>query len=370
MENSPAASPAAPPPVPQEAIDDLRSRLARTRPARSASWAGWDRGVRPEYLGELVEHWRAAYDWRRHEDRIRRQPWVAAGRERPVRAIHRRVGPEAPTVVLLHGWPDSVLRFDRVLAGLQDVNVVVPALPGYPFALPIPEGGLGAQGLARLVAEALADLGYDRYVLSAGDVGCDVAEALAADRRAEVAALHLTDVSQGHYRLNPPADLSEIEQEYVERGARWLSAEGGYMHEQSTKPRTLAAALSDSPVGLLAWILEKLQSWTDCGGDVESVFTRDELLTWVSAYWFGDCIGTSFTPYAEATTMEWPRIEAPTAVTVFPKDLVNAPREFAERYFAVRWWREFDRGGHFAAFECPADYLVGVRAALALAASE
>ena len=356
-----------PPSVSDEEVEDLRRRLEAFRSVPSADSPGWSRGVPTGYLAELVEYWRTEYDWRAQERRIRSLPWEIAGVRRPIRVVHQRVGVDAPTVVLLHGWPDSVLRFERVLPELQHVNVVAPALPGYPFALPVPEAGMSAGEMAIVVAEALSDLGYERYVLSAGDVGCDVGEALAASRRDEVAALHLTDVSQMHYLLDPPTDLTEVETEYVRYGHRWQSAEGGYMHEQGTKSRTIAAALGDSPVGLAAWIIEKLHGWSDHDGDVESVFPRDDLLTWVSAYWFERCIGTSFSPYAQRTDLTWPRIEAPTAFTVFPKDLVNAPREFAERYFNVQSWSEYPRGGHFAAWERPEEYVLGVRTALELA---
>ena len=362
-------APDAPAQATTEALADLRRRLDCYRPARVSPTPGWGRGVPLDYLGELVEYWRTEYDWRIHEERIRALPWVIAGGERKLRLVHQRVGADAPTVVLLHGWPDSILRFERILPDLGDVNVVIPALPGYPFALPLPEGGLGSVEMAAAIGDALEDLGYRRYSLSAGDIGCDVAEALAAQRREEVASLHVTDISQIHYLTNPPDDLSEVELAYTRHGADWQWREGGYMHEQATKLQTIATPLSDSPVGLAAWILEKLHGWTDCEDDVESIFAKDELLTWVSAYWFEGCIGTSFEPYTVGAVMDWAPIEAPTAATIFPKDLVNAPREFAERYFNIRWWREFERGGHFAAFERPSDYLIGLRAALELAES-
>jgi pimeloyl-ACP methyl ester carboxylesterase len=201
----------------------------------------------------------------------------------------------------------------------------------------------------------MSDLGYERYIVSAGDVGCDVAEVLAAENPAQVAALHLTDVSQLHYLVDPPADLSDAEKEYVRHGQHWQATEGAYSHEQATKPQTLAVGLGDSPAGLAAWILEKLHGWTDCDGDVESVFSRDELLTWISAYWFDGSIGTSFSPYAGGAVKSWPRLVTPTAFTIFPKDLVNAPKEFADRFFNVKSWQEFDRGGHFAAWEDDSD---------------
>lgn len=356
--------------VPPEEIADLRERLRRFRGPAVATGLGTDRGVDLDRLASLIEYWADEYDWPSHEERIRSLPWELAGRRQPLRVIHQRAdSPSAPAVLLLHGWPDSVLRFVRVLPQLRDVNVVVPALPGFPFAAPVPQRGLSAAAMADLVREAMTDLGYERFTISAGDVGCDVAEALAGRHPESVSALHLTDVSQYHFLVDLPEDLSPSEREYVTYGRSWQTREGGYMHEQSTKPQTLAVGLDDSPAGLAAWILEKLTAWTDCEGDVESVFTRDELLTWISAYWFDHCIGTSFTPYAESDGKPWPRIEAPTAFTIFAKDLVNAPREFAERFFSVASWVEHPRGGHFAAWERPDDYLRGIRAALDHASS-
>jgi pimeloyl-ACP methyl ester carboxylesterase len=359
----------APDPVDDTVLADLRSRLQRYRSVALPDTAAWERGTDPSYLAELIGYWLNSYDWRSHEARIRSWPWTVTERtEVPVRAIHQRsTPPTATAVVLLHGWPDSVLRFERVLPRLADVNCVVPALPGYPFAAPVAERGMSADGMAEAVAAAMAEFGYEKYVVSAGDVGCDVAEALAAKYPQHVAALHLTDVSQHHFIRGLPPDLSETEQAYVQHGRDWQQREGGYMHEQSTKPHTLAVGLGDSPAGLLAWLVEKLRGWSDCDGEVESVFSRDELLTWVTAYWVTGAIGTSFTPYVVSGTKPT-HVEPPAVFTIFPKDLVNAPREFAERIFDVRQWREETAGGHFAAWEKPADYVVGVRDALRYAA--
>jgi pimeloyl-ACP methyl ester carboxylesterase len=352
----------APEAVPAPVLEDLRARLRAYRRVALPPGFGWERGVDGDFLAELVAHWAEHYDWRVHEARIRALPWEMT--DVPVRLIHQR-GRGIP-VLLLHGWPDSVLRFEKVLPLLSDLNVVVPALPGYPFAAPVPRGGLSAAAMAELIAAAMAELGYDRYVVSAGDVGCDVAEVLAAEYPDNVAALHLTDVSQHRFRIDPPEDLSPVEQAYVEYGHRWQAQEGGYMREQATKPHTLAVALGDSPAGLAAWLVEKLRTWTDCEGDVTAVFTHDELLTWITAYWVSGSIGTSFTPYVEAGLRSRTPIIAPTAFTIFPKDLVNAPREFAARFFDVRSWVEDSRGGHFAAWECPERYVAGVRTAMSL----
>lgn len=366
-----AAAADAPDLVSQDVLDDLRHRLASFRRVELPVGYGWERGVDGDYLASLVDYWIDDYDWREHESRIRQWPWITAGldSDTPIRAIHRpSEHATAPAVVLLHGWPDSVLRFERVLPLLTGVHVVAPALPGYPFAAPTRRRGHSAAAAADAIAAAITELGYDRYVVSAGDVGCDVAEALADRHGDHVAAMHLTDVSQYRYLVNPPSDVTEAERAYMEHGHRWQRDEGGYMHLQRTKPHTLAVALGDSPTGLAAWILEKLRSWTDCGGDVETVFSRDELLTWITAYWVSGAIGTSFTPYVEGGSNPPSRIDVPTAFTVFPKDLVNAPREFAARFFNVRSWVEPVGGGHFAAWERPDDYVDGVRTAVELAA--
>lgn len=321
-----------------------------------------------DVLTDLIAYWHDTYDWPVHEDRLRNLPWVLTEQaEVQVRAIHQRSAvPGAPTVVLLHGWPDSVLRFTKVLALLTDVDVVVPALPGFPFAAPVSQGGLSAWDIGTAVAAALEEMGVQRYVLSAGDVGSDVAEAITAQHPDRVLALHLTDVTQMRYLIDPPADLTAEEAAFVERGRRWQASEGAYGHEQSTKPHTLAVGLGDSPAGLAAWILEKLRSWTDCAGDVWSVFDRDEMLTWVMAYWTTGAIGTSFTPYAAAATQPRAgRLTAPAVFTIFPRDLVNAPRSWAERFFDVRSWSKLAAGGHFAAFEQPGHYVSGIRSALA-----
>ncbi|WP_432514521.1 epoxide hydrolase family protein [Kineococcus sp. SYSU DK001] len=377
--------PAAPVPVPDDVLQDLRRRLRAHRPVPLPplpAGASWDRGTDPAHLAELVHHWADAYDWRTHEERIRSWPWhlahVAADEgsgeapdagETPVRAVHQRAAAsDATAVLLLHGWPDSVLRFERVLPLLTRHHVVVPALPGFPFAAPVAGAGLSARQIAVVVAGLMADLGYARYVVSAGDVGSDVAEHLADLHPERVSALHLTDVSQYHFLVQPPSDPSPAEREYLAHGHDWQAREGGYMHEQRTKPHTLAVGLGDSPAGLLAWLLEKLRSWTDCGGDVEAVFSRDELLTWVAAYWVSGCIGTSFTPYATGGDLPQ-RVTPPAVFTVFPRDLVNAPEEFARRIFDVRSWRRERAGGHFAAWEQPRAYAAGVHEAVELAAT-
>jgi pimeloyl-ACP methyl ester carboxylesterase len=349
--------------VDQAVLDDLRGRLRATRRAALPGGLGWERGTDPEYLAELVGYWAEAYDWRAAEERIRALPWVRVGAGR---ALHQRAAdPDAPVVVLLHGWPDSVLRFERVLALLGDVHVVVPCLPGFPWGAPVTRPGMSRGAMAEEVERVLAELGHGRCVVSGGDIGAGVAEELALAHPGRVGALHLTDVPLSHGLGVDEAQLGEDERAYLADVRRWQAAEGGYALVQATKPHTLAAALADSPVGLAAWIVEKLRSWSDCGGDVEVAFPRDDLLTWVTAYWVTGTIGTSFSPYAEPRRPVG-RVDVPTAFTIFPREPLPVPRAFGERSFDVRVWDEQPRGGHFGAWERPEAFAAGVRAAVAL----
>ena len=365
---------AAPDAVAADVLDDLRARLRATRRVPLPPGAAWSRGVDAEYLTDLLDHWADRYDWRVHERRLRAAPWVRTGsgttglRAIRTRAGRDRAGGDAPAVVLLHGWPDSVLRYQRVLPLLTDLDVVVPCLPGYPYADPGPAAGMSAVAMAEVVAAAMAELGYDDYVVSGGDIGSGVAEALAGTHPDRVRALHLTDVPYRHLFTVDPAEMIDEERRYLADGQAWQLAEGAYALEQATKPHTLAVGLGDSPAGLAAWIVEKLRSWSDCGGDVESVWPRDDLLTWVTLYWVTGAIGTSFAPYAERGQAP-ERVDVPTVVQIFPHDIVPAPRRFAERFFDLRVWDEQPVGGHFGAWERPEAFVQGLRRAVALTRS-
>ena len=353
----------APDRVDDAAIEDLRDRLRRTRRIPLIEGLGWERGVDATFLTDLLRSWAEDYDWREHERAILALPWrrTSSG----MRLVDQpAASPDAPVVVLLHGWPDSVLRYARVLPLLTDVRVIVPALPGYPYGLPVRAPGLTTGGMADLVADALRELGVERVVVSGGDIGSSVAESLAADHPDLVAAVHLTNVPSVHY-WQPPADLTPEERAAVDASKAWTAAEGGYSQEQSTKPHTLAVGLGDSPAGLAAWIVEKLRSWSDA--DLETAFPREDLLTWLSVYWFTGTIGTSFTPYVEPRERVEEPVAAPAAFTWFPKEMLHAPRSFAERFFDVRVWEERERGGHLAAWEEPEAFVSGLRQAIALA---
>ena len=357
--------------VPQDDLDDLRERLARTRWADEVEGAGWDYGTSLGYLRELTDYWREGFDWRAQEEAINRfTNFRATIGGFGLHFIHERgKGPDPLPILLAHGWPDSFYRFHKLIPLLTDpgshggdpadsFDVVVPSLPGYGFSDRPTDRGMTGERVTGLFHGLMTEaLGYRRFAAHGGDIGSGLTEMLARKHAASLAGIHLTDVPYSHMFTMTPDDLSEAEREYLAAGQRWLMQEGAYAMVQSTRPQTLAYGLNDSPAGLAAWIVEKFRAWSDCGGDVEERFTKDELLTNVTIYWATQTIRSSFLPYYEGqgdpSGGAWPRVEVPTGVAIFPKDIVPAPRDYGERIFDVRRWTEMPRGGHFAAMEEP-----------------
>ena len=357
--------------VPQDDLDDLRERLARTRWADEVEGAGWDYGTSLGYLRELTDYWREGFDWRAQEEAINRfTNFRATIGGFGLHFIHERgEGPNPLPILLAHGWPDSFYRFHKLIPLLTDparyggdpadsFDVVVPSLPGYGFSDRPTDRGMTGERVTGLFHGLMTEaLGYQRFAAHGGDIGSGLTEMLARKHAASLAGIHLTDVPYSHMFTMTPDDLSGAEREYLAAGQRWLMQEGAYAMVQSTRPQTLAYGINDSPAGLAAWIVEKFRAWSDCGGDVEERFTKDELLTNVTIYWATQTIRSSFLPYYEGqggpSGGAWPRVEVPTGVAIFPKDIVPAPRDYGERIFDVRRWTEMPRGGHFAAMEEP-----------------
>ena len=357
--------------VPDSVLDDLRDRLARTRWPSTVEGAGWDYGTDQAYLKDLLDHWRRDFDWRAQEHMLNGfYQFKAQVDGFGLHFIHERgAGPEPLPLILSHGWPDSFWRFYKLIPMLTDparfggdpsdaFDVVVPSIPGYGFSDQPRERGFTSARTASLFARLMTEvLGYGRFGAHGGDIGRGITEALAQQSGPLLVGIHLTDVWFGRVLNHPPDDLSEAEQAYREAGQRWQAQEGAYALEQSTKPHTLAAGLSDSPAGLAAWVVEKFRSWSDCGGDIERRFSKDELLTNLTIYWVTQTIGSSFLPYYENTQgvgqAPQGRIAVPTGVAIFPADTVPAPREYGERLYNLQRWTEMPRGGHFAALEEP-----------------
>lgn len=366
--------------IPQSVLDDLRERLACTRFPDEVEGAGWDYGTNLGYMEELVDHWLNRFDWRTWEAELNRYSHYrteidGAG----IHFIHERgTGPDPMPLILTHGWPDTFYRYHKIIPLLADpaayggdpadaFDVIVPSMPGYGFSARPQRRGMTSARIADLWARLMTDvLGYERFAAGGGDIGSGVSRLLALGRPGQVVGLHLTDTGFFSLDTNTP-DLSENEQEYLDAIRQLWMQEGAYSMLHSTKPQTLAYGLNDSPAGLAAWIVEKFRSWSDCSGDIERRFSKDELLTNIMIYWTTETIGSSVRLYYEnmhalpSSVLEQ-RVDVPVGMAVFPKDFIPPPREWAERRLNIEYWTEMPRGGHFTAMEEPELFAEDIRA--------
>jgi len=338
-------------------VDDLRERLGGVRWPTLAGEAGWDYGADVGYLRELCAHWAGAYDFGRVERALgafHNQRWDG------IHFIGEGAGDGLP-VLLIHGWPGAVIEFLEAIPRLAAAGheLVVPSLPGYGFA-DAPDPPLSATGIARRLLELMQALGHDRYAVQGGDWGSLIAARMAFEEPEHVAAVHVNSVGvlpiPGNLEQPP---MSEAELEYANAGRRWRNREGYHLFVQGGAPDALAVGLADSPAGLAAWLVDKYRRWSDCDGDVERRFSKDQLCDFLTLYWATGTIGSSMRLYAAEARDRWrlgpdDRIGVPAAGADYPAEIVRPPREWAERIFPdLRRWTEMPRGGHFAAFEEP-----------------
>ncbi|MBV9355869.1 MAG: alpha/beta fold hydrolase [Chloroflexi bacterium] len=359
--------------VGDDVLADLAQRLARVRwPDEPPAMEPWQVGTDLTYLQQLTGYWRDGFDWHAQEARLNRFPqFRVALAEIDLHYLHvPGTGPRPLPLLLLHGWPGSVWEFHKIIPMLTDparfgadpadaFTVVAPSLPGYGFSFRPGQPRFGAPQIADVMVELMTEvLGYDHFVAQGGDWGAFVSSLLGLAHAEHVDAIHLNMLPLRRDG-SPPADDTPEMAAYRAELAYWVREETGYSSIQGTKPQTLAYALTDSPVGLAAWILEKFQRWSDCDGDLARCYTRDELLTNIMLYWVTGAIGSSFWPYwARQHSAGWPlpgtrRVEVPTGYASFPKDILHPPRELAERAFNIQRWTVMPRGGHFAALEQP-----------------
>jgi pimeloyl-ACP methyl ester carboxylesterase len=368
------------PQTPPEALDDLRGRLLATRWPDAPEDAGWGMGVDVDYLRELVAYWADGFDWPAQEAALARLPHfrVALG-GLGIHFVHVRA--QAPAgaalpLVLSHGWPDAFWRYVKVIPLLTDpgghgadpadaFDVVVPDMPGYGYSDRPAGAPLDSIAVAGLWARLMDVLGYRRFGAAGGDIGSHVSRYLALDHPDRVVAVHRTDAGVPFF-AGDRSELAPEERAWIDAGAAWGATEGAYAALHRTKPQTAAVGLTDSPAGLAAWIVEKLRAWSDCDGDVERSYTKDEILTLVSLYWFTGTIGSSMRMYrangAIPPAQLARRVEVPSGFALFPGDLVRPPRAWLERTANTVRVTEPERGGHFAPFEEPELYAEELRA--------
>ncbi|HEY2058048.1 MAG TPA: epoxide hydrolase [Amycolatopsis sp.] len=369
--------------VPQHELDELDRRIAGTRWSADPPGTGWERGVPQDYLQRLAEYWRTEFDWRAAEAELNRCPQFRTEIDgEQVHFLHvRSPEPAATPLLLTHGWPSSAAEFLDVIGPLTDpvahggraseaFHLVIPSIPGYGFSGPLRHHGWNIPRTARAWAALMSELGYERYLAQGGDFGSFVSLELGRIDPEHVLGVHtslLLTVPSG-----TPGELDGLSEQDLGRLAQLgkFEADGSaYMKVMMTRPRTSAHAFTDSPVGLLAWIVERYREWTSPASDLDQAIDIDRLLTTVSTYWFTGTVASSAQFYYEdvqlkrqAPAVDGP-ITVPVAVAVFPDDCFAPIRRLADRDIpTITQWSEFDRGGHFPALEVPHHYLADVRA--------
>jgi len=358
-------------------LDDLRDRLARTRFPDQIEGTGWDYGIPIHYLRELVGYWIQTYDWRAEEARLNQFDHFRTNIDgQAIHFVHARSpNPDAFPLLLIHGWPGSIVEFQQVIPRLclpeahgaesaDSFHVIAPSLPGYGFSEPPRTPGWDIRRIAHAFIELMSRLGYARYGAQGGDWGAQISTRIGAYDPEHCAALHL-NMPVG-VPPSDPAPMSDEEQADLFAMEQFQREESGYANEQGTKPQTLGVGLNDSPAGLLAWIVEKFRAWSDCDGDPETTFTKDQLITNVMLYWATQTIASSARLYREtmhggALREPTPFIDIPTGVARFPKEVLRWPRSWVERQYNLTHWTPMPRGGHFAAMEQPELFVDDVR---------
>jgi microsomal epoxide hydrolase len=376
---------------PQEELNDLLDRLRRTRWPRYSSDQGWRYGTSTDYLRELVGYWIDEYDWRRHEREINRYPQFRADVDGlGVHFLHiEGKGPDPMPLLMLHGYPWSWATLLRIVPMLVDpashggrpedaFTLIIPSLCGFCLSDPTPLG-FGYQDHPAVYHAILSELGYSRYGLQGGDWGGIITFPYGHQFPEALLGIHINymgqrmrderadderdpDIIRGFGLFNAPIRPRDPDSlKFWKAAERFWMDQSGYSHVNMTCPQSFAHLVSDSPAGAAAWIVEKYHQWSDWNQDFEEVFTKDDLLTNVMLYWIHNTFGTAIRIYFESHHRPWSvrpgeRIEVPTAMLSFPKDIVPLLKSRAEQYYNVTRFRYMERGGHFGIFECAADY--------------
>jgi pimeloyl-ACP methyl ester carboxylesterase len=367
--------------ISDDAITDLKARLGNARWPGQLPGPAWKRGVPVDYLRRVAGYWASDFDWRAQEKRINGYAQFTTEIDgQRIHYLHARSAVEGATpLLLLHGWPGSFVEFLDVIDSLVDpvahggtepdaFHVVVPSLPGFGFSTPLAGEGWGSRRMAAVLAELMAQLGYERYGAQGGDFGAFVAPDLGRVDSDHLIGIHVNAATMGFIPVEElseedKASLTEVERARLARMATFLSEGNGYFSIQATRPQTLSFALTDSPIGQLAWIIEKFKEWTGSDHDLpEEAIGLDTILTNVSLYWFTQTAGSAGNMYYESMHgQDWPTpSQVPTGVAVFAEDI--AIRRYAEQANNIVHWSDIDAGGHFAALETPDLLVADVRA--------
>jgi len=366
--------------VPESTLVDLRLRLSQRRLPDQIAGTGWEYGTDRTYLEELLAYWEDGFDWRKQEAELNKFDQFKTSIDGlDIHFLHQRsTNEDALPLLITHGWPGSFAEFTKVLGPLTDpasyggdpadaFHVVIPSLPGFGFSDKPTERGFDPERMTDIFAKLMEKLGYERYVTQGGDWGSIISRWHAFKYPDRVAALHLTMLLAAPPPGvdDPTAGVPASELERMRERQAFMANETGYQGIQGTKPQTLGYGLHDSPAGLAGWIVEKFHGWSDINGNIESKFTKDELLTNIMVYWVTGTITSSTRIYYESRNVEATEplgfVEVPTAALIFPAELYIFPRQWAEAWYNLVRWTEIPDGGHFAALEEPEVFLDDVR---------
>jgi pimeloyl-ACP methyl ester carboxylesterase len=374
--------------VPEEAITDLRRRIADTRWPERETVSDLSQGAPLAKVQELVQYWGSSYDWRKVEAKLNALPqFVTSIDGVDIQFAHvRSPHPDAMPLIITHGWPGSIIELLKVVGPLTDptahggraedaFHLVLPSLPDYGFSGKPRDTGWDAIHIASAWTELMRRLGYDHYVSQGGDWGAIISHVMAIQAPEGLLGIHVNmpatvpaAIAKVLSNSDPmPLGLTNEEQKAFASLDSFYKSGSAYSAIMMTRPQTLGYGLSDSPAGLAAWIYDKFAAWTDSGGVPEDVLSLDEMLDDISLYWFSNS-GTSaarlYWEVAGGNPFNALDISIPVGVTVFPGEIYQAPRSWAEQnYHRLTYWNEVAKGGHFAAFEQPELFTNEVRAA-------
>ncbi len=366
--------------VPDADIEDLHRRLAQTRWPDQVAGTDWRYGADTNYMKGLCDYWANGFDWRAQEAAINRfDQFVTEIDGHDIHFIHARSKhADATPILISHGWPGTIVEFLKIIEPLIDpeahggspedaFHVVCPSLPGYGFSSTTRRERIDTVVIAEMFAELMARLGYPKYIAQGGDWGAIITSNIGIVDADHLLGIHVNMPFGFPATEDPNEGLSEAELADLADMAQFDAMETGYQKIQGTKPQTLGVGLNDSPAGLCTWITEKFHCWTDCNGDIESVLSRDELLTNISVYWFTQSICSSTRLYYEVMQnarlkfLEQP-VTVPTGAARFPKEVMRFPRSWCDNVYSnIVQWNSYDKGGHFAAMERPEVFVQELR---------
>ncbi|HTL07441.1 MAG TPA: epoxide hydrolase [Chitinophagaceae bacterium] len=363
----------------EDRMADLALRLKMSRWPTGKDNVHWQYGVNKKFLANLVDYWIEEFDWRKQVTALNEYPQFTFKADKVELHYYHVKSKEKNAIPLLlcHGWPDSFLRYQKAIPLLADpgrfggdsadsFDLIIPSLPGFGFSKMAEGEGMNNAAMAAVLVHLMTDvLGYKKFAAAGGDIGSGVTRQLAYNYPKSLLAIHLTDVGiiRELIQASNSETLSPEAHRYGKAAQEWLAKEGAYIAIQSTKPLTLAYGLSDSPIGLAAWLLEKFHAWSDCGGDLNNSFSNDELLTNIMIYWLSNCIGSANQAYYE-NVHSLPaigRIEVPTGLALFAKDVLPPPKDWVIKNFNLMHWSQIKKGGHFTAMECPELFVSDIR---------